>query len=313
MIKYVLMVVGSFLVRLFPLSLSYTLSAAVADLAWLLLRQRRELLGHNYRLVHDERISRRRLRNATRSAFRHLVRNQVDFLRFPRLTAGELRKMASVPGIDHAIEAQRQGRGTIIVTAHLGNWELSGAILASYGLTANVVTESIAPARSLFARDRIGRLLTSYRSSVGLKVIPLESAGLASYRCVRNGESLMLLGDRDISNTGISVPMFGKKVKVPRGPAVLSLKLGTPILTGCLVRDGTGRYHGIIDPPIPFHQDGDFDSDVRKLTALVAGRLEGYIRRFPEQWLIFDRFDAEREDDIPRRKATSGEGMQSHH
>jgi lauroyl/myristoyl acyltransferase len=292
MIKYLLMVAGSFLVGLLPPALSSTLSVGVADIAWALSRGRRATLAENYRLVFGAGLAPGGADHLTRSAFRHLARNVVDFLRFPRLSPRVMRAMTSVEGVEHLRRSMEGGKGAIFVTGHVGNWELGGGVLASYGFPTNVVAESIAPGRSLFARDRIGQLYARYRRAVGMKVIPLESGGPASYRCLRRGGLLVLLGDRDISGTGIAVTMFGGTARVPRGPAVLSLRLGAPIITGCLVRDRSGRYHGIVDPAIAFQASGDFERDVRELTKLVVRRLERYVRRFPDQWFVFERVNS---------------------
>lgn len=292
MIKYFLMVTGSFLVGLLPPALSYMLSVGVADIAWALSRGRRARLTENYRLVFGGGLASGRAHRLTRSAFRHMARNVVDFLRFPRLSPRVIRGMTSVEGVEHLRQGMEDGKGAILVTGHIGNWELGGGLLASFGFPTNVVAESIAPARTLFLKDRIRRLYTGHRRAVGMRVIPLESSGPASYRCLRRGDLLVLLGDRDISATGIAVTMFGETVRVPRGPAVLSLRLGAPIFTGYLVRDRSGRYRGIVDPSIPFQASGDFERDVRELTKVVTGRLESYVRRFPDQWFVFERINS---------------------
>lgn len=293
MIKYLLMVAGSLVVGLLPLSLSYALSSVAADIAWFLFRKQRAALADNYRLMLGENPSGRCTASLTRSAFRHLARNTVDFFRFPHLSARAVEKMATVEGIECLRQGIRSGKGgAIFVTGHIGNWELGGGVLASNGFPTNVVTESIAPAHSLFSKDRIAQLFLRYRTAVGMRVIALESAGPASYRCLRRGHLLVLLGDRDISKTGIRVAMFGRDVMVPRGPAVLALRFGVPIFTGCLIRRRSGRYHGIVDPAIEFRPSGDFQKDVRELTELVTGRIEKYVRRFPDQWFVFERINA---------------------
>ena len=207
----------------------------------------------------------------TREVFRNLGRYLVEFFSVHRVSHPEVR----VEGHEHLLTAQRAHRGTIILTGHLGNWEVGGVLIRRMGLPMNVVALPHEDAH-------MDQLFNRQRERCGLNVIPLgRGAAQRSLERLRRGELLGLLGDWVFSEPGIMISLCGRQVLLPRGPATLSLRSRSPIVPTFLIREGAWKFRLCFEPPIwP-------ESSVQHLSQRFARVLERYLQQFPAQWLMF--------------------------
>lgn len=295
MLKYCLICLGTFLLRFLPLKAAYLLSQWCADFYSLVSPNRRKTLLHNLYPILKDRIDPRKRGKFYRYALRQGALNFVDFLRFPHLTPLEIQAMVDIQGLENLKLAYQKGKGAILITPHLGNWELGGAYLASLSYPVYVVSESIVPKKSIWRKEKIAELLNNYRKAVGMKVIPLEKGSAPLLEVLRKGGIVVLLGDRDITGTGESVSFFGQQVRMPKGPAVLALRTGAEIVPGFIVRKDK-RYRGFIGPTIKMYRRGDYGEEVRMITQEIARVLEDFIKKYPEQWFVFQSFWGKEKD-----------------
>jgi KDO2-lipid IV(A) lauroyltransferase len=211
-----------------------------------------------------------------REVFRNFARYVLEWLIADRL-GGRLR----VEGVDRLAAAIPSGQAAIVLTGHLGNWELGAAQLGRAGLPVSVV--------ALPHEDAgITRLYDAQRRRHGLDVVPLDrDSGRHCLQALRRGRVVGLVGDRDFGETGIAVPFLGQPTLLPRGPAVLSCRSGAPVVPMFLIREAPWRFRLFVEPPIPPRGADGRLRPVEELTAAYAAVLEGYVRRFPEQWIMF--------------------------
>ena len=207
----------------------------------------------------------------TREVFRNFGRYLVEFFSVHRVLRPEVR----VEGHEHLLSAQRARRGAIILTGHLGNWEVGGVLIRRMGWPMNVVALP-------HADPQMDHLFNRQRERCGLNVIPLgREATRRSLERLRRGELLGLLGDWVFGEAGVMASLCGRQVLLPRGPATLSLRSRSPIVPTFLIREGAWKFRLCFEPPIwP-------DSSVQHLSQRFAHVLERYLQRFPAQWLIF--------------------------
>lgn len=279
MIKYVLILLGSFVARFLPLRLAYALAETSGRVAYRLFRGRREIVEANLDAVFPEGLKKSKKEELLKNLFVHIAMNTVDLLRLPY--ARFPRERLTVEGLDRLTELYRDRKGVILVSPHLGNLEIGGMLLAQAGFTVNVVAESIVSPKTRFRKDRIAKLYRKYRESVGMKTIPLERSSVAGFRSLKRGEMLVLLSDRDITGSGVEVEFFGMKSWVPKGPALLAVRTGAPIVFGICVRCPKGRLKAFVEP-LEYRRD-----DVEGITRLIVKRMEELIRQYPEQWFVF--------------------------
>ncbi|WP_420266460.1 lysophospholipid acyltransferase family protein [Candidatus Magnetominusculus dajiuhuensis] len=262
-----------------PMPFAYAIADAAAGVSLLLYPRALKNTIENLRMVLQGE-SQGSLAASARKLFRNYARYLVDYAMFAFLPEDEiLKKIVSFEGKDILDAAVNQGKGIILLTAHMGNWELGGLFLNSLGLSINVLTN----------RDEnpgVDEARTRYRQRHGIKTItvgvstPLSSVELAG--ALFRGEVVAMLIDRHNPLMGnIEIEFFGKKADFPAGPFILSKMTGAPIITGFVVMEKDG-YKGIIEGP--FTVNNDIDGAARK----AIESLQRNIAKYPCQWYNFD-------------------------
>lgn len=217
-----------------------------------------------------------------KKVFISFMRVYIDILNIPNMSRTYIKSMVDIEG-EHFIEkALNKKKGLIIVSCHVGGMELAGIYLASLGLPINSVAESKGPGADFF------RFYERYRGHFGSKLLPLESKRLPFrlIRALKNNEIVVLIGDRDIANSGTTSKFFGRKASIPRGTAFLSKKTGAPILVGFLaLSSNSTRYSGKIFKPL-YPENFDSADDMLKE---IINIMEKGIRTHPYQWFVFQR------------------------
>jgi lauroyl/myristoyl acyltransferase len=224
------------------------------------------------------RGSEREVEDLSKKIFRNFARNLVDYGRFHTITDEALdRLLPSVQHLHLLEEFFAKGRGVILVTGHIGNWELGALFFSRHGFKINVVTIPE-------GRERIDSIRGAYRTRQDIRTIVVDGSPFSSLEIVaalRRGEIVAMLVDRWEGTDGVPAKFFGEDRRFPRGPFALSRATGAPIVPAFIVRDGN-VYRGMLDPP--FLMDGlDDESGARK----VSESLEQMIRKCPDQWYNF--------------------------
>ena len=258
-----------------PPAAAFRCAERLADVQWRWATNDRAAVRHNLSVVTGMPLASNA--SMSREVFRNFARYVVEFFSIhvaapPRVT---------MEGYEGLVTAQRRGRGVIILTAHLGNWEVGAILLHRLGFPITAV--------ALPHEDpRMNRLFERQRQRCGVKVIPLgRSAAQQSLERLRAGELLGLLGDREFTGHGVAVSWFGRQAVLPRGPAILSLRSRAPIVPTFLIREGRWTFRLCFEPPIEPTAYGQGERAIRQVTEAYATVLERRLRQHPEQWLVF--------------------------
>ena len=172
----------------------------------------------------------------------------------------------------------RAGRGIILVTGHLGNWELGGAYLAARGIPVDAIVRHM-------ANPRFDRYLNLTRASLGIRVVYDDQAVRQTPRALREGRLVAFLADQGVRGLASTfVPFFGRPAKTPRGAAVFALRLDAPVLFGAAIRQPNGRYQMAFEP-VEVTRSGDRERDTDDIVARYTLALERWVRIAPEQYL----------------------------
>lgn len=217
-------------------------------------------------------------RRVGRASYRHLGREGVAALRLAELGPEAVVRRTEVTGLDRLREARETGGGGVVVTGHVGNWEIGGAAVAARGVPLAAV--ALRQANPLFDRD-----LVRMRERLGLRIVYKKDLPAGAMRVLRSGGLVAVLGDQNPIRGGISVDFFGQEAETARGPAVLALRAETPLFLGVALRTPgpEARYRVRIDE-VPVERTGDLEGDVRRLVQSYTRRLEDVVRRAPEQY-----------------------------
>jgi len=185
-----------------------------------------------------------------------------------------------VEGWEHLEQARAIGKGVMVVSCHMGSYEVTAAIWSSTLAPVTFFAEELEP-RPLFEWYR------DTRARLGISVLALDLAGLRKVtHALRDNELVITAIDRDITGTGRVMPFFGRPAPIPTGPTALALRMGTPLLPVCVYRlpDDSYKVEGM--PLIIAERSGDDDADELRVTQQLLRQIEEFIRRHPEQWHV---------------------------
>jgi KDO2-lipid IV(A) lauroyltransferase len=218
------------------------------------------------------------LDDLVRRGLRSYARYWREAFRLPSMDHAALhaRLDGAVEGVSHLDAALAAGRGVVVVLPHTGNWDLAGVWLVGRCGEFSTVAERLRP-------EALYRRFEEYRRSLGFDVVPLtgeaQSPTLRLARRLRSGGVVSLLADRDLTESGVTVDLFGAPARLPSGPARLAAATGAVLLPfGCwFAPDGWGMcFH----PPVSVRGG----SEVTGATQAVAGRFAADIAEHPEDW-----------------------------
>ena len=202
MILYALYRLGVFIVPLLPLRFCYAVANAIGEAVCLIKRKDRAAVMKNLAVVTAGSLGTKELRRLTRGVFRNFAKYLVDFFRFEKIDKQYVDESVTIEGIEHLNEAHARGKGVIVLSAHMGNWELGAAVFSimGYPLSAVVLTHE---------NKRINDFFTSQRRSASMEPIEIGASLKACYRVLKHNGFLALLGDRDFTKNGLPVDFFG--------------------------------------------------------------------------------------------------------
>jgi KDO2-lipid IV(A) lauroyltransferase len=260
-----------------PRPWAYALAIVVARFAYLFATASRRRLEFNLRRALPDR-SPKEIRKLTRDNFRNHSKAYADLMRLPRARVEQLQPLLRIEGEEHLDTALAHGKGVLVISAHMGSWEIAAAIWSA----------TIAPV-ALFAEELEPPELYDWyrrtRQRLGISVLPLNRSGLRQVvQALQANEMVVTAIDRDMLGTGLEMDFFGHPCRIPAGPAAIALKRGAPLLPVAVWRLPDDSYQARGWPPILAQPTGDREADERRITAQLVRHMESIIREHPDQW-----------------------------
>jgi len=258
--------------------------AALAGIVtWLVAGTARAAVRDN--LAHIPALAKqpRRLRRAVRGVFMHAALNYADLLRLQGISPTSVQDSLTVFGLELANAALAAGKGLVVVTPHLGNFDYAVQWVSSHGYRMTIPVERIEP------RERF-ELFLSLRRAMGVEYVPADTTeGLrAMLRALARNEIVLIAADRLIYGRGLTVDLLGTPTVLPVGPAQLVRRSGAALLgVGCWRKtwlQTVGGFYPLPDAPASPHP-ADEVTTMRR----IAEFLGQVISAHPEQWVVFSR------------------------
>jgi KDO2-lipid IV(A) lauroyltransferase len=210
--------------------------------------------------------------------FQSIARLLAAFARLPRLTPQNISTLIRYDGLENFQTALAKGRGVLVATAHLGNWELSAFSHAWMTAPMHIVVRPL-------DNPRIDTLVERYRALSGNYIIEKKDAARGILKALKAGEAVGILIDQNTTlDQGVFIDFFGKEACAGTAFAKLAHHSGAAVVPGfALWSNEEQRYILRFYPEI--RMTGDVSAD----TQLIHAQLESVIRQYPDQWLWIHR------------------------
>lgn len=274
--------IGRRIALLLPITVSYRIAAAMADLYASVRPTERANVAWNISHITKGAVTGKELERSTAEVFRNFARYLVDFFRIKLIDEKYVNTAITRRGFEHLDAALNLGKGAILLSAHIGNWELAGAIASRIGYDVHaVVLPHSEKGVNAFFRDQ--------RETGGMHPIEMGTTLKACYSALRAGQCLALLGDRDFTRANYRAELFGIPTTVPKGPAALSYRLGCPVVPVFFIREPNHTYTIVVEPAIYPDAGMNEEAALAHITRQCLDVIEKYIRNYYEQWYIFKK------------------------
>jgi KDO2-lipid IV(A) lauroyltransferase len=249
---------------------------------WLVFKlaaKERDKTTRNIRIAFSQTMNWIQAERLTELIWIRLGWNLFEVVRWMSMTQDEVvSQVARVQGWENMEKALARQKGVLILSAHLGNWELMGGYFASK-------TPTVAVAQNLYD-DRFDELVTWMRENV-LK-IPMIKRGLALrgiLEALKNNNAICALVDQDTGKDGVFVPFFGKMAWTQSGVARIADKTGAALVPAFMVRGADGKFELYVEKEIEIERTGDAEKDILEMARRYTEVIETYVKAYPDQWM----------------------------
>jgi KDO2-lipid IV(A) lauroyltransferase len=240
------------------------------------------MVTENLKTIFPEKSS-REIHRIRRWMFRNFAKYLVDFFRYEKLDNEYIKNNIHIENLHYFDEVLKKGKGGIILSAHIGNWELGAVVVALSGYSLWAVALE-------HKHKKVTDFFDSQRMSKGVNVIALGKAVRQCLSRLNENRIIALVGDRDFTGKGTVTEFFGKSAHFPEGPAALALKTGASIVPCFMVRNPDDSFTLRIEKPIELISRGDKEEDIKRCMREYVKIFENYIYKYPEQWYLFRKF-----------------------
>ena len=219
-----------------------------------------------------------------RRLYRHLGWQLGEFCKMPGYTRENTRELVRYEGLEHYLVARDRGKGVLVLTGHLGAWELSSFYHSLMGMPMGMVIRRL-------DNPLVDAFVNRIRCLHGNRVIHKDDFARGLIASMRAGETVGILMDTNMTPPqGVFVPFFGVEACTASGMARIALKTGAAVVPGFLLwEESEQKYVLRFGEEVAVTSSGDAEADALANTARFTAVIEGYIRQYPEHWLWMHR------------------------
>ena len=277
-LEYALVLLLAPLVRGMPRQLSLRLGGWLGRQVYWLLPSRRRLADRNMQLALPE-LSDSERHEKVRKMFEHVGISGMEMLRLDmfRPHSEDLQRYFELVGVEHLREAYALGRGVLLLTGHVGFWEIGTFVVSDHGFPIDVVAK---PMKNLLTDRYINRMRESY----GARVLNSKKGARRILKSLQEGRGVAILLDQHISPPGaVQVDFFGRKAFTTTAITNMAMKYQIPVVPIFVHRQPGFRYQFAAEPMMIL-ENGDDPELVQKNTQLLTDRIEAAVRLNVSQW-----------------------------
>jgi KDO2-lipid IV(A) lauroyltransferase len=282
-LEFVLVWAAVKLLRLPPRSVARSIGAFIGRVALLLTPRLTRVGDLNLHLAFPQKSAAER-EQILRKLYRNLGWLLAEFCQMPRYTPEMTQSFIRYEGLDHYLAARDEGKGVLILTGHLGAWELSSFYHSLMGYPMSIVIRRL-------DNPLVDNLVNRIRCLHGNQVLHKDDFARGLLASMRRGETVGILMDTNMTPPqGAFVDFFGHPACTGSGLARVAMKTGARVLPGFLLwEEATQQYVLRFGAPLALAISEDMEVDVLAHTTLFTKVIEDYIRQYPDQWLWVHR------------------------
>src|SRR6266852_6750073 len=262
-----------------PRPLARWLAAKVAGVLYALSPKLRKTVETNLHIAFPDWTEAQR-----DAVIRKMVRNlgwmAAEFARFPKYSKKNIEQIVVLGGNENFLEGRKQGKGVLILTGHIGAWELSSFAHALYGYPLHFMARPL-------DNQRIDALVNSYRCASGNRAIFKNESARVMLKILKDAGTIGILADQNtMPDEAVFVDFFGKPASTTTGIARVALHTGAAVVPGYAIWDERKqKYRLRFEPPVELIRTGDTERDVLENTQKFTKVIEEIVRQYPEQWV----------------------------
>jgi KDO2-lipid IV(A) lauroyltransferase len=214
----------------------------------------------------------------SRASYAHLGRTFIESALLDAIgRQGLLDLVETIEGWEIVDDVMARGKGAVMVTGHIGNWELAGGYVAARGIPLDAIVRGM-------ANPLFDAYVNKARQAIGMTVVHDSEAVRRTPRSLRSGRAVAFVADQGVLGLASTfVPFFGRPAKTPRGAAVFALRFEVPVIFVVALRQPNGRFRIVVER-IEARRTGDMDRDVDAVVATYTRHLEKWVRAVPAQY-----------------------------
>ncbi len=278
MFNYLLYKFGQFVTLKMPLKFAYKMAVICSDVHYFFADKDRFETAANLKAIFPEK-GEKELGKIQIQIFRNFAKYLVDFFRSEEIDEKYIHSKIKIENIRYFDEALKKNKGAVALSAHFGNWELGGAVVALLGYPFWAVA---LPHKN----KKINDFFNAQRGKKGVNIISFGKAARSCLRLLGENKIIALIGDKDFTkDSGVLVNFFGRPTYLPKGPAAFALKNGSPIIPVFMLRNPDDTFTLKVEKPLDCAS-----GSIEGITLECAKVIEKMVKNYPEQWFMFKRF-----------------------
>jgi KDO2-lipid IV(A) lauroyltransferase len=269
--------------RIFPRGLARAIGLVIGTIAYRGLGRLRRVGVRNLELAFPEMAVAER-EAILRSEYRNLGLLLAEFCKMPGYTARTASRFIRYEGLENYLRARERGKGVLVLTGHLGAWELSSFYHSLMGMPMGMVIRRL-------DNPLVDAFVNRIRCLHGNRVIHKDDFARGLIASMRAGETVGILMDTNMTPPqGVFVPFFGVPACTASGMARIAARTGAAVVPGFLLWEHSEQKYVLhFGEELAVVDTGDADEDAVTNTAAFTETIEAYVRQYPEQWLWMHR------------------------
>ena len=246
-------------------------------------RRHRRIIRRNLKFIYPE-WSRQDIRQFSRRVYKNVGITFLEICQMTCFSREKILQKVRIRGDKHLISAMKNHKGAIIISAHIGNWEMANLFCSAYlNSPLVVVARQVSP-------KILNNWIISLRSRFGNIILDKKKALPKMVRALRQGKILGLLIDQGTKfSEGQEVNFFGRKVTATPAAALLARRYQCPVLPAFCIREPDNTLTMWVEPPLKLKKTDNLPADLKDNTQIMISAIEKTVKTYPDQWFWFHK------------------------